>query len=387
MREVSVQAANDTNNADDRSNLQAEMNALTTEIDRIASVTTWAGQKMMDSNGSSFSFQVGNATGDKNQISVNLNAMSASALGLGGSASSSASGSSSGSGSSSSGTITTPQKIGSEFQVNTYTTGDQNEPDITALSDGGFVVTWRSAGQDGTTYGIYGQRYDTDGAVAGTEFRISSPSVDANHLPSVAPLLGGGFVVSWDDKSQDGSFGSVVSRMYDNSGVEVGSLFHSNTYTTQNQTRPAVTGLHDGGFVNVWQSQSQDGSTYSIYGQRHDSSGGKVNSEFKINTYFTDTQHSPDVITLADGAFAVTWTSNGQDGSGYGVFAQRFDSSGQRYRWGISGQHLHNRSSRSDRQWNYEWAFNNIFKGWWFFSDMDQPRSRWRRIWSIWADF
>ena len=84
MREVSVQAANDTNNTQDRSNLQAEMNALTTEIDRIASVTTWAGQKMMDSNGSSFSFQVGNATGDKNQISVNLNAMSASALGLGG---------------------------------------------------------------------------------------------------------------------------------------------------------------------------------------------------------------------------------------------------------------------------------------------------------------
>ena len=43
MREVSVQAANDTNNTQDRSNLQAEMNALTTEIDRIASVTTWAG--------------------------------------------------------------------------------------------------------------------------------------------------------------------------------------------------------------------------------------------------------------------------------------------------------------------------------------------------------
>ena len=95
MREIAVQAANDTNNTQDRSNLQAEMNALTTEIDRIASVTTWAGQKMMDSNGSSFSFQVGTATGDKNQISVSLGAMSASALGLGGSASSSASSSSS----------------------------------------------------------------------------------------------------------------------------------------------------------------------------------------------------------------------------------------------------------------------------------------------------
>ena len=84
MREVSVQAANDTNDANDRSNLQAEMTALITEIDRIASVTTWAGQSLMGSSGSSFSFQVGTATGDKNQIKVSLAAMGKAALGLSG---------------------------------------------------------------------------------------------------------------------------------------------------------------------------------------------------------------------------------------------------------------------------------------------------------------
>merc|ERR1711998_242086 len=36
MREVAVQSNNDTNNAQDRANLQAEMNAMATEIDRIA---------------------------------------------------------------------------------------------------------------------------------------------------------------------------------------------------------------------------------------------------------------------------------------------------------------------------------------------------------------
>ena len=40
MREVAVQAANDTNNDQDRANLQAEMNALVTEIDRIAGTPT-----------------------------------------------------------------------------------------------------------------------------------------------------------------------------------------------------------------------------------------------------------------------------------------------------------------------------------------------------------
>ena len=86
LREISVQSANDTNDRDDRLNLQAEMNALITEIDRIASVTTWAGQSMFaggsQSNKTDFSFQVGTRTGAKNQIGITLSAMSASALGL-----------------------------------------------------------------------------------------------------------------------------------------------------------------------------------------------------------------------------------------------------------------------------------------------------------------
>ena len=42
-----------------------------------------------------------------------------------------------------------------EFQVNTYITGDQYVPRIAATKDGGFVVTWRSYGQDGDNWGIY----------------------------------------------------------------------------------------------------------------------------------------------------------------------------------------------------------------------------------------
>ena len=83
MREVSVQAANDTNNSQDRQNLQAEMDAMITEIDRIAGTTTWAGEKLMESEtGSFFSFQVGAATGEKNQIDVTIDGMGANILGF-----------------------------------------------------------------------------------------------------------------------------------------------------------------------------------------------------------------------------------------------------------------------------------------------------------------
>ena len=83
MREVAVQSANDTNNGQDRTNLQAEMDAIITEIDRIAGTTTWAGEQLMDeATGTTFSFQVGSATGTKNQIMVTLESMNATKLGV-----------------------------------------------------------------------------------------------------------------------------------------------------------------------------------------------------------------------------------------------------------------------------------------------------------------
>ena len=72
MREVTVQATNDANNDQDRANLQAEIEAMTTEIDRIAGTTTWAGADLMEDATTTFSFQVGAATGAKNQISVTI---------------------------------------------------------------------------------------------------------------------------------------------------------------------------------------------------------------------------------------------------------------------------------------------------------------------------
>ena len=88
MREIAVQSANDTNNSQDRLNLQTEMNAMIKEIDRISHATTWAGTNLLDGaagvvdTNAAFSFQVGSATGTQNQISVNIGSTTAESLGL-----------------------------------------------------------------------------------------------------------------------------------------------------------------------------------------------------------------------------------------------------------------------------------------------------------------
>jgi flagellin len=82
MREIAVQAANDTNSSQDRANLNEEMKALSTEIDRIAAATSWAGKNLMHEGSSQFSFQVGTSTNAESAITISIGSMSATALSL-----------------------------------------------------------------------------------------------------------------------------------------------------------------------------------------------------------------------------------------------------------------------------------------------------------------
>lgn len=72
MRDLAVQAGNDSNNANSRAAITTEVSALTTELARIADGTAFNGTKLLDGSNSSLSFQVG-ANGDAaSQITVDL---------------------------------------------------------------------------------------------------------------------------------------------------------------------------------------------------------------------------------------------------------------------------------------------------------------------------
>ena len=81
MRELAVQAANGTNNADDITNLEAEFTALSTEITRIGETTTWAGIALTGTDATAISLQVGSGTGTQNQITVTINSIKSGDIG------------------------------------------------------------------------------------------------------------------------------------------------------------------------------------------------------------------------------------------------------------------------------------------------------------------
>jgi hypothetical protein len=99
----------------------------------------------------------------------------------------------------------------------------------------------------------------------------------------------------------------------------------ASTFTSSTQDAVALDADARGGLVLAWQSRRQDNMTYGIYAQRFDATGQPVGSEVKVNVFEDGPQTQPAVALDADGAW-IAWESFAQDGDLGGVFARRFDA-------------------------------------------------------------
>jgi hypothetical protein len=229
--------------------------------------------------------------------------------------------------------------LGAEFQVNSYTTGYQLNAAVSELAGGGFVVTWASYGSPGSDtndYSIQGQRYAAGGTPVGSQFQVNSFTTNHQLYPAVA-AGGGGFVVVWDSNGSpgtDASGYSVQGQRYGSGGSPQGAQFQVNTHATGNQRASSVASAQDGSFVAVWtssQASGTDTSGYSIQGQRFASGGAPQGGQFQVNTYTTGAQLAPSVAPSPGGGFLVVWSSQGSpgtDANGSSIQGQRYASDG-----------------------------------------------------------
>ena len=212
-----------------------------------------------------------------------------------------------------------------EFRVNTRTVFDQSHPDVAMSADGRFVVCWQDWGGDGDGYGIFCQRFDTQGLPIGGEIPANTYTTSDQEAPAIAMDALGNFVVVWQSQGQDGSGAGVFAQRFDMQGQAVGAEFQVNTWTNDWQFEPDVVMAPNGRHVMVWTSASQDGSGMGVFGQVFDAQNQPVGGEFQANTFTADNQQQPAVGIAFDGRFAVAWLSFYQWGSGYDVYAQCYD--------------------------------------------------------------
>ncbi|MEZ5428821.1 MAG: hypothetical protein R2747_21430 [Pyrinomonadaceae bacterium] len=217
---------------------------------------------------------------------------------------------------------------GNEFQVNTYTLNDQFLPHVGIDAAGNFVIIWESENQDGSGYGVYGQRYNSAGVPLGGEFQINTYTQGNQHDPDMAMAPNGDFVVVWSSYLQDGSLDGIIGQRFNSAGAPQGTEFQINTYTNGLQAQPEVAMDANGNFVVGWESTGQDSSGLGVYGQRFNSAGVPQGNEFQINTFTTNDQFAQEPIMSPTGEFIFVWCSTAQDGSANGIFGQRYDAAG-----------------------------------------------------------
>jgi len=279
--------------------------------------------------------------------------------------------------------------VGGQAIVNVTTADEQRDPVLTALADGGWLVTWHSRGQDAAgTYGVYQQRFNADGEpqfLDGTgnpeDRRINTTVAGNQQNPSVTAIpldddgSGGGWIVTWEGQHATTGSWEIFQQVYAADGTAVGSETQVNTSAVNAEQNPSVTtlanngwvvtwssggrlkqqhytetgipqggevlvstmdlvgtcstaALADGGWVVTWEVDNQDGWGKAVYQQRFAQDGAAVGTATRVNTTIPADQSKPSVTALADGSWVVTWQSDRQDGSGFGIFQQRYFADG-----------------------------------------------------------
>jgi hypothetical protein len=210
-----------------------------------------------------------------------------------------------------------------EFRVNSYTTSQQFRPSVASDGNGNFLVVWENQ-----LFGLLaGQRFDSSGAPQGAEFLVNSSSSEFQGVPRVAADASGNFVVVWHNVDYYDYAVSVLGRRFDASGVPQGAAFQVNASSVGPSAFPTLASSASGNFVVVW-ANSGSSVPLGVFGRRFDASGAPQGADFQVNSYTTGTHQSAVVTSDASGNFVVVWSNFGQDGDNYGIFGQRFDASG-----------------------------------------------------------
>ncbi|MBF2079610.1 MAG: hypothetical protein IGR76_14100 [Synechococcales cyanobacterium T60_A2020_003] len=226
--------------------------------------------------------------------------------------------------------------VGSQITVSSLTTSSTTnqlaKPDVAIAEDGSFVITWESRNSsdsgDRSGYAVYAQRFNANGSTVGNRFRVNTYTTGNQNRPAIAMDDDGNFVIAWESTGQDRDTDGVFARRYDDSGTALDKKeFQVNEFEDGNQWGPDIALDNDGNILIAWSSEDQDKDGYGIYARTYNSTFN-ASKEFRVNSFTTGDQFDPSVALNEDGDAIVSWTSDGQDRSDYGVYAQRFTVNG-----------------------------------------------------------
>ena len=218
--------------------------------------------------------------------------------------------------------------VGATFTAFSQAGIGTSPPAITTLADGNFVLSW--TGYDpvkpsGNDANIKAQIFTPTGAHVGGELTVNTDRAGIQAGQAITALTTGGFVVTWSNK--DYYTTDTQAQIFDASGAKVGAQFSADNILSQ-ESAPTVAALSDGEFLLSWvrdiSPTSGDGN--SIVGQIFDGQGRATGPQFFINSEDNGYVGSPEITGLPDGRFVATWAgSPTRDSNALDVKAKIYD--------------------------------------------------------------
>ena len=168
--------------------------------------------------------------------------------------------------------------LGAEFQVNTTTANWQQEPRIAALSGGGFVIVWDTIVPGTTTgLGVFSQQYDAGGNKVGGEVTDQTNTPGYQWQQGVTALTGGGYLVSWAAK-EGSQYDQAYTQLFDKTGAKVGTEVKLNTGFSGDPG--GAVALNNGDYIVEWSDLSLSAQTF--WAQHYTGTGQAVGGAIQI---------------------------------------------------------------------------------------------------------
>jgi hypothetical protein len=181
---------------------------------------------------------------------------------------------------------------GTDFVVNSYTTGRQylgfRSPTVARDGSDNFVIVWTA--DDGDYAGLFARRFAAAGTPVGTEFQVNSFTTggQGSGIISVAP--GGQFVVVWSTY-RAGTKNDVFARSFAADGVPTGPDFEVDSDAAPNQVAESVAHDAAGNFVVIWSSSTEYGYNSDVVARLFDANGSALGTEWQVNTGTLHTEY------------------------------------------------------------------------------------------------
>lgn len=215
--------------------------------------------------------------------------------------------------------------LAGEVLVNKTIGGAQSRPQLDIALDGSVFLVWQGVGT-GDFDGVFARRFSASGVPLSDEILINTTIAREQAFADIEFGGDGTSLVTWSSRHQDGSDWGVYGQRLGLDGIKLGAEFRVNSHTAGSQMAATVEAL-DSGFAVAWQSRDQDGDGWGVYGQQLNTLGGLAGAEFRLNADSVGFQNEVALAGTGEGNILAAWTDGKPDGTGWNVKAREIDLS------------------------------------------------------------